>query len=144
MALPEAGGAEPRVLVVVELPDYVIATTHLDHVSPEAQLEQVRTINREMMRRYGDSPKPVFLGGDLNAEPGSETLRLLERTWRVLTPTDGGTYPSDEPEQCIDYLLQLRNGVRCEVTDARVLSRFGTGDVSRASDHLPVLLEVRW
>ena len=34
MALPEAGGAEPRVLVVVELPDYVIATTHLDHVSP--------------------------------------------------------------------------------------------------------------
>ncbi|BBL06148.1 MULTISPECIES: endonuclease/exonuclease/phosphatase family protein [Alistipes] len=144
VALPEAGGAEPRVLVVVELPDYVIATTHLDHVSPEAQLEQVRTINREMMRRYGDSPKPVFLGGDLNAEPGSETLRLLERTWRVLTPTDGGTYPSDEPEQCIDYLLQLRNGVRCEVTDARVLSRFGTGDVSRASDHLPVLLEVRW
>lgn len=83
VALPEAGGAEPRVLVVVELPDYVIATTHLDHVSPEAQLEQVRTINREMMRRYGDSPKPVFLGGDLNAEPGSETLRLLERTWRV-------------------------------------------------------------
>ena len=131
-------------LVVVELPDYVIATTHLDHVSPEAQLEQVRTINREMMRRYGDSPKPVFLGGDLNAEPGSETLRLLERTWRMLTPTDGGTYPSDEPEQCIDYLLQLRNGVRCEVTDARVLRRFGTGDVSRASDHLPVLLEVRW
>ena len=57
---------------------------------------------------------------------------------------DGGTYPSDEPEQCIDYLLQLRNGVRCEVTDARVLRRFGTGDVSRASDHLPVLLEVRW
>ena len=76
------------------LPDYVIATTHLDHVSPEAQLEQVRTINREMMRRYGDSPKPVFLGGDLNAEPGSETLRLLERTWRVLTPTDLGTLPS--------------------------------------------------
>ena len=144
VALPEAGGAEPRVLVVVELPDYVIATTHLDHVSPEAQLEQVRTINREMMRRYGDSPKPVFLGGRSECRARFRDPPAAGTDVAGAHPDRRGTYPSDEPEQCIDYLLQLRNGVRCEVTDARVLRRFGTGDVSRASDHLPVLLEVRW
>ena len=141
--LPQAGGAEPRVLAVVELPRFVIATTHLDHVSAEAQVEQVREINRVMRERYGRSAKPVFLGGDLNAEPGSETLRELRRAWRVLSETDAGTYPSDGPTVCIDYFLQLDNGVACDVVDARVLDRFRAGDVSRASDHLPVMLDIK-
>lgn len=141
--LPQAGGAEPRVLAVVELPRFVIATTHLDHVSAEAQVKQVREINRVMRERYGRSAKPVFLGGDLNAEPGSETLRELRRAWRVLSETDAGTYPSDGPTVCIDYFLQLDNGVACDVVDARVLDRFRAGDVSRASDHLPVMLDIK-
>ena len=141
--LPQAGGAEPRVLAVVELPCFVIATTHLDHVSVEAQVEQVREINRVMRERYGRSAKPVFLGGDLNAEPGSETLRELRRAWRVLSGTDAGTYPSDGPTVCIDYFLQLDNGVACDVVDARVLDRFRAGDVSGASDHLPVMLDIK-
>ena len=143
MPLPQAGGAEPRVLAVVELPRFVIATTHLDHVSAEAQVKQVREINRVMRERYGRSAKPVFLGGDLNAEPGSETLRELRRAWRVLSETDAGTYPSDGPTVCIDYFLQLDNGVACDVVDARVLDRFRAGDVSRASDHLPVMLDIK-
>lgn len=143
VALPQGPGAEPRVLTVVELDNYVIATTHLDHKSAAAHLDQIAVINRVMTERYGDAAKPVFLGGDLNAAPDSETIRTLQEKWTLLTPTDSGTYPSDRPRKCIDYILQLDNGAKCEVTEARVLRHFEAGDAARASDHLPVLLEVR-
>ena len=84
---------QPRVLTVVELARYVIATTHLDHTSAAAQRDQVAVINRVMRERYAEASKPVFLGGDLNALPDSGTLRALQEAWTVLTPTDGGTYP---------------------------------------------------
>ena len=143
VALPRGEGAEPRVLTVVELARYVIATTHLDHTSAAAQRDQVAVINRVMRERYAEASKPVFLGGDLNALPDSGTLRALQEAWTVLTPTDGGTYPSHDPKKCIDYILQLDNGVSCETAGARVLHRFEAGDAARASDHLPVLLEIR-
>ena len=77
-----------------------------------------------MRERYAEASKPVFLGGDLNALPDSGTLRALQEAWTVLTPTDGGTYPSHDPKKCIDYILQLDNGVSCETAGARVLHRF--------------------
>ena len=134
VALPRGEGAEPRVLTVVELARYVIATTHLDHTSAAAQRDQVAVINRVMRERYAEASKPVFLGGDLNALPDSGTLRALQEAWTVLTPTDGGTYPSHDPKKC---------GVTSETAGARVLHRFEAGDAARASDHLPVLLEIR-
>ena len=141
--LPKGDGAEPRVMVVVEFEKYVFATTHLDHTSAAAQRDQVAVINRVMRERYAEASKPVFLGGDLNALPDSGTLRALQEAWTVLTPTDGGTYPSHDPKKCIDYILQLDNGVTCETAGARVLHCFEAGDAARASDHLPVLLEIR-
>ena len=48
VVLPKGEGAEPRVLVVMELPKYVIATTHLDHVSALAQLPQVELITKTL------------------------------------------------------------------------------------------------
>ena len=87
-----------------------------------------------MRERYAEASKPVFLGGDLNALPDSGTLRALQEAWTVLTPTDGGTYPSHDPKKC---------GVTSETAGARVLHRFEAGDAARASDHLPVLLEIR-
>ena len=142
--LPQAGGAEPRALVIVETEDYVFAATHLDHVSAAAQHEQVRAIDSLVARFVAGVRKPVFLAGDMNATPDSETLRLFRQRWRLLTPTDGGTYPSDPPRECIDYIFAWRDGVPCEVIEARVLNRSGAGDLRRASDHLPVLLEVAW
>ena len=143
-AMPYRGGSYGvGVMTRVELARYVIATTHLDHTSAAAQRDQVAVINRVMRERYAEASKPVFLGGDLNALPDSGTLRALQEAWTVLTPTDGGTYPSHDPKKCIDYILQLDNGVSCETAGARVLHRFEAGDAARASDHLPVLLEIR-
>ena len=135
-------GAEPRVLVVSEFDRFVLATAHLDHVSAEQQAIQAATVNRIMQEHYGKSTKPVFLGGDMNATPDSKTLRILRRAWKVLTPGNP-TYPSDDPRECIDYIFQLDNGAGCEVLQAQVLDRFEAGSVQKASDHLPVVLDVR-
>ena len=107
VALPKGVGAEPRVLVVMEMEDYVICTSHLDHVSSEAQLGQVELITQTMKEQYGNSGKPVFLGGDMNATPNSETGKLLQKDWEILTITGFGTFPSDNPTKCIDYIMQL-------------------------------------
>lgn len=142
--LPQAGGAEPRALVIVETEDYVFAATHLDHVSATAQHEQVRAIDSLVERFAAGVRKPVFLAGDMNATPDSETLRLFQQRWHLLTPTDGGTYPSDPPRECIDYIFAWCDGVPCRVVEARVLNHSEAGDLRLASDHLPVLLEVAW
>ena len=142
--LPQAGGAEPRALVIVETEDCVFAATHLDHVSAAAQHVQVRAIDSLVERFAAGVRKPVFLAGDMNATPDSETLRLFGQRWRLLTPTDGGTYPSEAPRECIDYIFAWRDGVPCRVVGARVLNRSGAGDLRLASDHLPVLLEGAW
>lgn len=139
--LEKGDGAEPRVLVVSEFETFVLATAHLDHVSARQRRAQAATINRIMRNEYGNSPKPVFLGGDMNARPDSETLRILRSAWDVLTPEEP-TCPSRNPRMCIDYIMQLRNGVPCEAVTARVLRRFRSGKVRNASDHLPVMLDV--
>lgn len=142
VVLEKGIGAEPRVLVVSEFDRFVLATAHLDHVSAEQQAIQAATVNRIMQEHYGKSTKPVFLGGDMNATPDSKTLRILRRAWKVLTPGNP-TYPSDDPRECIDYIFQLDNGAGSEVLQAQVLDRFEAGSVQKASDHLPVVLDVR-
>lgn len=142
VALPKGVGAEPRILVVMETDDYVIATTHLDHKSSEAQIDQVKIINASIKEKYKDSHKPVFLGGDLNATPDSETMKYLKQEWTLLSPAQA-TFPSNKPNICIDYILQFNNGVKCEVLHAEIIRFMKSGNPATASDHLPVMVEVK-
>lgn len=142
IALPKGEGAEPRVLVVAELEDFVLCSTHLDHVSAVAQLEQVRIINEKMMEAYGTSKKPVFIGADFNATPSSATISLLKEKWKVLS-VQVATFSTDNPSKCIDYIMQLNNGVSCEVVRSAVPQSFSKGDVFKASDHFPIYVDVK-
>ncbi len=137
IALPPGG--EPRTVAVVELDNCIVASTHLD-LQAETQVREAEYINRIFTERYGQSDKPVFLLGDLNAQPDSPTLQT-QQNWTVLS-VEGNTYSSREPEMCIDYVLQLNNGVPCRVTDSQIATRFHSGDVTQASDHLPIYVDV--
>ena len=141
--LPKGEGSETRMLVVVELPDYVLATTHLDYRSKEAQQHQAELINRVMQEKYGNADKPVFLTGDMNARPDTPTLDILRQAWTVLSATEPGTIPSDAPRACIDYILQLKSGKPCKVLETHVMTSSPAGDIAKASDHLPVTVELR-
>ncbi len=79
-------------------------------------------------------PMPTVLGGDFNAVPDSPTLRaFLAQGWQMAagdqrTPT----YPADQPEIRIDYLL-ARN-----LAPGMALSRARVGGERQASDHRPL------
>ena len=116
--------------------------THLDHVSPEAQLGQVRAITGMLEARYSGGRKPVFLCGDMNAVPGSDTMKEFELHWDVISPEEN-TFPSDVPDCCIDYILAMKGTGKFEVVRSAVLRDFASGDTAAASDHLPVYAEVK-
>lgn len=139
--LPKGDGYEPRVCVVSETSDYVIAAVHLDHSNDTVRLEQIRLITDQLQGRYGRSRKPVFLCGDLNATPDSLTLKQLSEDWTVLSD-QAPTFPSDRPRICIDYILALKNRARYKVVETAVLTEFESADVTKMSDHLPVFVEV--
>lgn len=139
--LPKGDGHEPRVCVVAETASYVIASAHIDHGSEEVRMEQARLITEELKSRYGKSRKPVFLCGDLNAEPESPTLCQLSEDWTILSSPDY-TYPSDSPCKCIDYIMALNNRARYKVQKTAVLTHAASADVVKASDHLPVFVDV--
>ena len=139
--LPEGDGYEPRVCVVAETKDYVLAAVHLDHSNDDVRLEQARIITDELQSRYGRSRKPVFLCGDLNAAPGSLTLKQLSEDWVILSEQDP-TYPSDSPRECIDYILALKNHAEYTVTGTSVLTESKSADMAQMSDHLPVFVDV--
>ena len=140
--LPKGEGHEPRVCVVAETEDYVIAAVHLDHKNEDVRTEQARILTDELKGRYGSSSKPVFLCGDFNAVPDSPTLRELSEDWTVLSET-APTYPAKSPRVCIDYIMALNNRAVCEVLKTNVCTELESADVREASDHLPVFADVK-
>lgn len=140
--LPKGEGHEPRACVVVETSDYVLAAVHLDHKNEQVRSAQARIVTDELKARYARSRKPVFLCGDFNAKPDSQTLALLLEDWNVLSK-DAPTYPSKESRICIDYVLALKNRARYLVQKTDVCTEFESADVREASDHLPVFVDVK-
>lgn len=122
-------GEEPRVLLVVELEDYVIACTHLD-LEEAQRMASVPLIVEEAQRWQ----KPFLLAGDWNDEPGSELLELMTQYFTVLS-SDEATYPADNPTECIDYVAVF-NG-RAEALETHVI------DEPEASDHRPLVVWIR-
>ncbi|MBR4809122.1 MAG: alpha-N-acetylglucosaminidase C-terminal domain-containing protein [Bacteroidales bacterium] len=138
LLLPVADGAEQRSVAVAETERYVLAATHLDHVGTEARPAQARAINDWFTEHYSRSSKPVFLCGDFNSLPDSETLAILSENWLLLSGT-APTYPSGSPDRCIDYIFTLRSA-------APVVQLSSSTDSSHpeASDHLPVIVVTRY
>lgn len=122
-------GDEPRVLLVVELQDYVIACTHLD-LEEEQRLASVPLIVEEAQRWQ----KPFILVGDWNDTPGSELLQELGKHFTILSGGEA-SYPADEPQDCLDYVA-LFKGHSVERLELTVI------DEPEASDHRPVVVEM--
>ena len=139
--LPKGEGHEPRVCVVTETEEYVMAAVHLDHKNEDVRMEQARIVTQKLKDRYGRSRKPVFLCGDFNAVPDSQTQALLSEDWTILSKTDP-TYPADNPRKCIDYILVLKNRAKYEVVKTEVCTELESADVRTASDHLPLYVDV--
>lgn len=98
----------------------------------EERLAQARTT----LDFFRSVREPVFLVGDFNSQPGGAVLTALEEAWS--RPEKEGapfTFPADEPEREIDFIL-IRPQERVRVLEYRVL------DEPVASDHRPVFMVV--
>lgn len=123
-------GEEPRVLLVVELRDYVMACTHLD-LEEDQRLASVPLIVEEAQRWK----KPFILAGDWNDGPDSELLQAMSQFFTVLSCTEP-TYPADEPNECIDYIAFF-NSHLVKALESCVI------DEPEASDHRPIMVKIR-
>lgn len=141
MTLEQGDGSEQRALAVMEFKDYVVASAHLEYSSAAAQYNQAKIATEWLQAKYGDTKKPVFFCGDMNAFPESETIAYLRKNFYLLTPL-ADTFPSHAPDECIDYIFALRNGAAWTLKGCKVLDSFESGDVAVASDHLPIMAEV--
>ena len=140
--LPKGDGSEPRACCVVETKDFVLASTHLDHKAETSVIEQARKVNEVLSKKYSDSRKPVFLAGDMNSRPESETLKVLKEEWDVIS-VEKHTISAQNPRACIDFILALRNKADYKVVGSDVPTLFKSGDVKVASDHLPLYVDVK-
>lgn len=104
--------------------------THLG-LNRAERLEQVQ----EIVRIISHTPGPVILVGDFNDVPASPEYTMLTSVLLDATSAVGGfkTYPSHQPQEQIDFVFISPHW---RVLGARTL-------LSNASDHLPVLVELK-
>ena len=123
-------GEEPRVLLVVEMKDYVLACTHLD-LEEEQRLASVPLIVDEAQRWQ----KPFILAGDLNDAPDSQLMQEMTKYF-TLNSGDRPTFPANEPTECIDYVASFK-------TRPVVTLEYNVIEEPAASDHRPLVVRLR-
>ena len=139
--LPKADDKEVRALSVMEFDRLVFCNTHLGLTS-KAQAGQVAAILEFIEARYNADNRPVILCGDMNAEPGSATLKALEADWEQLSATDM-TFSTSNPSKCIDYIFRFKRAGKCSAESSFVGRKFTNGDTKTASDHFPVFARIK-
>lgn len=142
LELTKEAGAETRSMGAVEFDDFIFCVTHLDHKSEADRLAAVAKITEWAA---GYTRKPIFLVGDMNAVPSSETIQAFQKNWTLLS-TSANTFPADEPRKCIDYIFVYKDCAELkavEVLDGGVITPTADPSVADASDHCPVWARVK-
>lgn len=131
---PSAGNALAILEVRVPTGGWAVSVVSIHLAgSPEERLAQADSLSRI----FAAADRPVILAGDLNARRGDRVMNALATGWQ--TPRKSGdpdTYPANDPDREIDFVL-IRSAGRAEILEHRVI------DEATASDHRPVLLELR-
>lgn len=132
--LPQAPAPISALEVQVAAGGRVVSVVGIHLVrTPEERLAEADTLSGIFTERE----HPVVLAGDFNSRPGDVVLRRLRRDWLVV-PKDGDrfTYPAEDPDREIDYIM-IRPGAAFEIVEHRVVAEVV------ASDHRPLLAVFR-
>lgn len=132
-AIPLPGREEARTLILAEFEDYIYGCTHL------SLTEEDRMKSLEIVKSFTAScKKPLFLAGDMNAEPESYFIKELQKDFQILSNPKQPTYPAPEPKETIDYVTALKSNANgFALISSQVLNE------PLASDHRPILVELR-
>ena len=135
--LPIADGvrSEQRAIAIatVEIEKGVLldfASTHFD-LTPQTRLLQSDFVINLAKKRSN----PMILGGDFNAVPDSDEIRMLDSYFRRSEIPNGFTIPVGKPNREIDFIMYSPEN-RFKVQRHEVIQEH------YASDHLPVFVEI--
>ena len=111
--------------------DIAFATVHLSTVQSERDLQ----LSYALENFLKPASRPIVLGGDFNATPGSSTISILDGVGFIRTNTDPAkfTIPSNAPNRELDYISYYPQD------RFRVVSHTVVTGVN-ASDHLPIIV----
>lgn len=131
--LPLPGREEARTLILAEFADYIYCCTHM------SLTEEDRMKSLELVKAFtSSSTKPLFLAGDMNAEPESGFIKKLQKDFQILSNPKQHTFPAPDPKETIDYIATLKQNAKgFAVISAKVINE------PMASDHRPILVEFR-
>ena len=132
-SLPLPGREEARTLILAEFADYIYCCTHM------SLAEEDRMKSLELVKAFtSSSTKPLFLAGDMNAEPESGFIKELQKDFQILSNPKQHTFPAPDPKETIDYIATLKQNAKgFAVISAKVINE------PMASDHRPILVELR-
>ena len=132
-SLPLPGREEARTLILAEFADYIYCCTHM------SLTEEDRMKSFELVKAFtSSSTKPLFLAGDMNAEPESGFIKELQKDFQILSNPKQHTFPAPDPKETIDYIATLKQNAKgFAVISAKVINE------PMASDHRPILVELR-
>ncbi len=142
LSIPKGNGKEPRSCAIMITDKFVFMATHLDHTSEQVRMDGVRIITDWAKENYGDSDVPVFVCGDMNCEPSDTPILKFKENWELLSTTKN-TFSVTNPVKCIDFIFALKNKAQYEVVGTDVPKEFKSGDVTQASDHFPIYVDVK-
>lgn len=140
--LPGEDRALSVIRVEIDGKSLYVASTHLDHLSDDAsrmvQSAEIRTICSTELT--GD----IILCGDLNAIPSSNVISTMTSFLTSAGSIDHYTFPSDNPTRKIDYIMYAPIN-HFGVQECHVVSRSDQQvNGIDASDHLPVVADIRF
>lgn len=132
-------GREPRVLLLCEFADFWFGTAHFA-LQEANRLKTVEIIRRVVSEKA--AAKPVFVTGDWNCTPDSQTIASLRAFMEIISSQKGRTFHgfkkhAPDAGYCIDYIAVDRGAAaRVKVKESHV-----TPDAA-ASDHNPVVVTI--
>jgi endonuclease/exonuclease/phosphatase family metal-dependent hydrolase len=131
----EDGDTRALLTATVHLPHgrkVVVAVAHLDYREEASRITQAKII----AGLFRNKKVPVFLLGDLNAGPDSETLRTLQELFSDTNPSGSLTYPAAYPREKIDFILLSKGDYQKTLSEPASQVYY--------SDHLPISSVVRF
>ena len=132
--IPLPGREEQRTFLMAEFDNYIFCATHLS-LTPEDQLLSLPIIRKEIEKLK----KPVLIAGDLNATPGSEFIKELQKDFIILNNLKQPTFPADTPDSCIDYIV-----VNKQESLPFTLLKTQVINAPTQSDHRPIIVDIKF
>ena len=140
LPVPEESNGETRslaiIIVEIEGIDVAIMTVHLDHRSDTDRAFQIEQM-LELTQKY--DTYPIIFGGDFNMEPDNDNFNLIKKQFKMVTDNHPLTYPQIDPNIAIDFFL-----LNQKAADLFNVEKYYTVDERFASDHLPLMMELKF